>query len=113
MSCQAFGLNRKYCQQITKKLHLSNNFLSLTVNFTGVMFFAGTSVLCIMGFRGLMFLCRSGDVSHHSDHLGGAVRGGHFLDPGTSLGNRVHSRLHSVLCQVLYHRCDRAGGGRP
>ena len=63
-----------------------------------------------------VFVCvcapRPFDVRRHRHNPHHAVHGGHVLDPGPALDQRVHSRLHSVLCQVLHHRRHRARGCR-
>lgn len=53
---------------------------------------------------------RTGHVSHHSYYLGGAVCSRHLLDPRPSLGQGLHTHLHSVLCEILHHWCHCSGG---
>lgn len=60
---------------------------------------------------GLWFLCRAAYVGRYSHHPGGAVCGGHILVPGPALGPGLHTHLHTVFCEILYHWCDRSGGG--
>lgn len=53
---------------------------------------------------------RPGDVSHHSNHPGALLHRGHLRGQQEAVADRVHTRLRTVLRQVLHHWCDGAGG---
>lgn len=59
-----------------------------------------------------VYFSRFAHVSHHSHHSGPVLCHWQLCDAEAPLDARVHSHLHTVLCQVLHHRCDCVGGGR-
>ncbi len=68
--------------------------------------------LCHIGFETPFSSGRSHNVCADRHHPHPLLCHWYVWRPGPWVDGRVHSNLHSILCEVFHYRCDRAGGSR-